>query len=179
VLGGQGAAYLTSFYLEEDRKALLAQLLNEYSTMSVIEVDVILNQIQQIIAQVTRAIEFILSLVLIAGFIVLVASVQATLDSRLQESAILRTLGARSKIVQGALAIEFIVLGFLAGLLATVGAEVALYFLQTELLNIEFTPHWGLFVVGPLVGAVLIGSVGLFSTRKVVKVPPLLVLRQL
>jgi putative ABC transport system permease protein len=179
VLDGQGAAYLTSFYLEEDRKALLAQLLNEYSTMSVIEVDVILNQIQQIIAQVTRAIEFILSLVLIAGFIVLVASVQATLDSRLQESAILRTLGARSKIVQGALAIEFIVLGFLAGLLATVGAEVALYFLQTELLNIEFTPHWGLFVVGPLVGAVLIGSVGLFSTRKVVKVPPLLVLRQL
>ena len=179
VLDGQGAAYLTSFYLSAEQKPVLVEILSNYSTISVIEVDVILKQIQSIVGQVTKAIEFILGLVLIAGLIVLVASVQATLDSRLQESAILRTLGAKAKIVRGALAIEFVSLGALAGFLAAIGAEVALFFLQTELLNMDFRPHWLLFVVGPAVGALIIGAVGLVSTRKVMSVPPLIVLRQI
>lgn len=179
VLDGRGAAYLTSFYLTPDQKPLLVEILSQYSTISVIEVDVILAQIQSIIEQVTVAIEFILSLVLIAGVIVLIASVQATLDSRLQESAILRTLGAKSRMVQGALAIEFSALGALAGILAVLGAQIALYFLQTELLNIAFSPNLWLLLIGPLLGALLIGAVGLASTRRVVKVPPLMVLRQL
>jgi len=179
ILKGAGAAYLTSFYLKPEQKPLLVEILSVYATITVIEVDVILERIQSIIGQVTLAIEFILALVLLAGFIVLVASVQATLDSRLQESAILRTLGARAKIVRGALAIEFIMLGALSGFLAVLGAETALYFLQTQLLNMDFSMHWFLLGVGPIVGAVLIGLVGLVSTRKVVKVPPLIVLRQI
>jgi len=179
VLDGQGAAYLTSFYLTPAQKPILVDILSKYSTISVIEVDVILKQIQSIVGQVTKAIEFILALVLTAGLIVLVASVQATLDSRLQESAILRTLGAKASIVRGALAIEFVSLGALAGFLAAIGAEVALFFLQTELLNMDFSPHWLLFVAGPVVGASIIGLVGLISTRKVMSVPPLIVLRQI
>lgn len=179
ILDGAGAAYLTSFFLAPDQKPLLVDILSNYPTISVIEVDVILTQIQSIVAQVTLAIEFILGLVLVSGFIVLVASVQATLDSRLQESAILRTIGARARVVQGALAIEFIMLGALAGLLAAAGAEVGLYFLQTELLNMDFQPHFYLLLVGPIVGAALIGMVGMISTRKVVRVPPLTVLRRL
>jgi putative ABC transport system permease protein len=179
VLNGQGAAYLTSFYLDGSQKPVLVEILQKYSTITVIEVDVILKQIQGIVGQVTLAIEFILALVLLAGFIVLIASVQATLDSRMQESAILRTIGARSRLVQGALAIEFIALGALAGLLAAAGAEVALFFLQTELLNMEYQPHWSIFILGPIVGAIIIGLLGLTSTRKVVKVPPLTVLRQI
>ena len=179
VLNGAGAAYLTSFYLAADEKAHLVELLQRHPTITVIDVDVILKQVQSIVSQVTRAIEFILGLVLIAGLIVLVASVQATLDSRLQESAILRTLGARAKLVQGALAIEFMSLGGLAGLLAAIGAEAALFMMQTQLLNMAFRPEWWLLVVGPLLGAGLIGLVGMVSTRRVVKVPPLLVLRSL
>lgn len=179
VLEGRGAAFLTSFYLTEDQKPVLVEILSQYSTISIIEVDVILAQIQSIIEQVTVAIEFILSLVLVAGVIVLIASVQATLDSRLQESAILRTLGAKSRMVQGALAIEFAALGALAGILAVLGAQIALFFLQTELLNIAFKPNYLLLIVGPVLGALLIGAVGLLSTRRVVKVPPLMVLRQL
>ena len=179
VLGGQGAAYLTSFYLSPEQKPLLVNLLSEYSTITVIEVDAILEQVQSIVSQVTKAIEFILSLVLMSGLIVLVASVQATLDSRLQESAILRTLGAKAAVVRGALAIEFVALGALAGLLATAGAEIALFFLQTQLLNMDFQPNIYLFILGPVIGALIIGIVGLMSTRKVTKVPPLIVLRQI
>ncbi len=179
VLEGRGAAYLTSFYLSDDQKPFLVQLLQQHPTITVIEVDLILKQIQSIIEQVTFAVEFILMLVLIAGFIVLVASIQATLDDRLQESAILRTLGAKGKTVQGALAIEFVALGALAGLLAALCAEIGLYFLQVELLRMDFSPAPLLFLVGPFVGAFTIAIVGLTSTRRVVKETPLNVLRSL
>lgn len=179
ILNGEGSAYLTSFYLSVDQKSILNEILRQYPTITVIEVDAILDRIQSIVAQVSLAIEFILWLVLLAGFVVLVASIQATLDSRLQESAILRTLGARTQIVRGALAIEFIVLGGLAGLLASLGTQIALYFMQTLMLNMNFQMYWGLILVGPVIGAALISSVGLISTRKVVKVPPLTVLRRI
>ena len=179
ILNGVGAAYLTSFYLTDAQKPLLVDLLHKYPTVSIVEVDIILQQIQSIIEKVTFAIEFILALVLLSGAVVLVASIQATLDSRLQESAILRTLGANARVVQGALAIEFFTLGALAGLLAALCAQIALYFLQTELLNIAFVPSMILLLIGPVIGALAIGGVGLLSTRRVVKVPPLTVLRTL
>jgi putative ABC transport system permease protein len=177
ILGGAGAASITSFYLSPDQKPLLAELLRQHPTVSVIEVDAIIQQIQDIVGQVTVAVEFILGLVLVAGFIVLLASVQATLDVRLVESAILRTLGARAKLVRGGLWIEFASLGALAGLLGALGAEVALAYFQTEMLNLDWTPHPLLWLTGPILGGVVIGTIGVVSTRRVIKVPPMVVLR--
>jgi putative ABC transport system permease protein len=177
VFSGAGSSYLTSFYLPEEKKTVLVDILQAYPTVSVIEVDIIIARIQAIVAQVTRAIEFILSLTLISGLIVLIASIQATLDERMRESAMLRALGAKQKMVMGALAIEFLFIGALAGFLGAVGAEAALYFLQTELFSIDFRPNWLIFVLGPFVGAAVIGAVGLISTRKVIRVPPLTILR--
>lgn len=177
ILDGAGASYLTSFYLSEDQKPLLSGLLRDYPTVTLIEVDVIINQIQDIIGQVTLAVEFILGLVLIAGFIVLLASVQATLDVRLMESAILRTLGARSRLVRGGLWIEFASLGALAGLLGALGAEAALAYFQTEMLELDWTPHVWLWLAGPVLGGLVIGAIGVVSTRRVIRVPPMAVLR--
>lgn len=177
ILDGAGAAYITSFYLDADQKPLLAELLRQHPTVSVIEVDAIIRQIQDIVGQVTVAVEFILVLVLVAGFIVLLASVQATLDVRLVESAILRTLGARAALVRGGLWIEFASLGALAGLLGALGAELALAYFQTEMLNLSWTPHPLLWVTGPVLGGVVIGVIGVVSTRRVIKVPPMVVLR--
>lgn len=177
ILDGVGAAYLTSFYLEPEQKPLLAELVRRYPTVSVIEVDVIIKQIQDIVGQVTVGVEFILALVLISGLLVLLASVQATLDLRLRESAILRTLGAGASLVRGGLWIEFAALGGLAGLLGAVGAEAALAYFQTSLLQLSWTPHYALWILGPAIGAVLIGVIGVMSTRKVIKVPPMTVLK--
>ncbi|GGX45497.1 ABC transporter permease [Saccharospirillum salsuginis] len=177
ILDGAGASYLTSFYLAEDQKPLLSQLLRQYPTVTLIEVDAIINQIQDIVGQVTLAVEFILGLVLVAGFIVLLASVQATLDVRLVESAILRTLGARAGLVRGGLWIEFAALGALAGFLGAIGAEAALAYFQTEMLELAWTPHWLLWLGGPVLGGVVIGAIGVVSTRRVIRVPPMAVLR--
>lgn len=173
------STYMTSFYLEKTEKLFLNTLLNQYPTMTVIEVDALIEQIQIIISQVTLAIELVLILILISGSLVLLASIQASMDERMKQHAILRTLGAGRKLVLGSLAIEFCALGFFAGVLATLGSEVTVYALETQIFQLNYEINPELWVLGPLIGTVLIGTVGTIATLKVVNTPPTTVLREL
>jgi putative ABC transport system permease protein len=173
------STYMTSFHLEKTEKLFLNTLLNSYPTMTVIEVDALIEQIQIIISQVTLAIELVLVLILISGSLVLLASIQASMDERMKQHAILRTLGAGRKLVLGSLAIEFCALGFFAGALATLGSEITVYALETEIFQLEYEVNPVLWVLGPVIGTVLIGVVGTIATLKVVNTPPTTVLRGL
>ena len=132
-----------------------------------------------IVTQVGRAIELVLAVILFAGALVLVAGVQASVDVRLKESALLRALGARRGLLLGALWIEFATLGVFAGLLAVVGAEGAAWALQTQALDLSYQPSPMLWPLGIIAGAVLIGGLGVWSCRRAVRVPPLVVLREI
>ena len=173
------STFMTSFHLEQGRKLFLNQFLNRFPTLTVIEVDMIIRQIQTIIEQVTLAIELVLGLILISGGMVLLASIQASMDERFQQHAVLRTLGASRKLVLGSLSVEFCALGFFAGVLATFGSELTVFGLETQIFEIDYTAHPWLWVVGPAIGILLIGSVGTFATRRVVNSPPTTVLREL
>ncbi len=179
LLEGTAATWLTSFYLPSHQHIFTTELLRLYPTLSVIELDQILEQVQSIIQQITHAIELLLLLVLAAGLLVLYSSIQASLDLRKQESAILKTLGANKTLVKNILLVEFSVLGFIAGLLATLGASLALYFIQTRFMQLSYAPNYTLWVVGPMLGTLLIGSVGWLSTKSVITTPPMKILRSL
>ncbi|MFT6011889.1 MAG: putative ABC transport system permease protein [Candidatus Azotimanducaceae bacterium] len=173
------STFMTSFYLSRDQKLFLNDLIRAHPTMTVIEVDAIIEQIQTIISQVTLAIELVLVLIMVAGGMVLLASIQASMDERFQQHAILRTLGASQRLVMGSLVIEFCMLGLFAGVLATVGAEITVFALQTQVFNLSYAPNPLLWLMGPMIGALLIGTIGTVATRKVVRTSPTIVLRDL
>jgi len=173
------STFMTSFFLERDQKVFLNRLLHEYPTITVIEVDAIIEQIQTIITQVTLAIELVLVLILISGALVLLASIQASMDERFHQHAILRTLGASQKLIMGSLLIEFSALGLFAGLLATFGTEITVFGLETEIFELEYTMHPWLWLLGPIIGMFLIGLIGTSATRRVVKTAPVAILREL
>lgn len=172
------ATYLTSFRLESDRKSFLNRLLRAFPTVTVIEIDEVIGQIQRIIDRVTLAVEMVLALVMVAGALVLVASIQSSMDERLREYGLLRALGASRRRILGALVIEFAALGLFAGVLAAVGAEVTVFLLQEQVFELDGSLHPWVWLGGPLVGVLVIGAIGTLSTRRVVDTPPAIVLRE-
>lgn len=169
----------TSFYLDPSEKPRVGELLALMPTLTIIELDVAIQEIKTIIDQVSQAIELVLLVILVAGALVLIAGVSASVDERLHESAILRALGASRSTLLGAVAIEFAVMGALAGVLAILGSEAAGWALQTQMLDLKYQVQWLLWPTGIALGGGIIGVLGTFACRKVVAVPPLQVLREL
>jgi len=178
VLENFSATYITSFYLPVEQKLFLNTLLKEFPTVSVFSVDEMIRRIQKMVQQVTQAIELVLGLILVAGLLVLIATVQASLDQRLREGALLRSLGASRALVLGSLAIEFASLGALAGGLAAVGSAIVTGALQTQVFDMDYVFHLWPWLIGPLAGVIIVGITGLLACAKVVRVPPLKLLQE-
>jgi len=164
---------LTSFSLPTEQRDALRELTREFPAMTLLEVEAILAQIRDILAQVTLAIEYVMAFVLLAGFTVLFAALQSTLDNRLYEGALLRTLGARKQLLRQANRMEFALLGALAGVMAIVAAELITLLLYRFALNLDWQPHYLLWLIIPLTGALLIGCAGALGTRAVVRESPM------
>lgn len=172
------ATYLTAFHLPKDQQSFLTALLKQYPTVSVISVDAILQQVTQIIDQVSLALTLILVLVFTAAVLVLVAQVQATVEQREQELAILRTLGARGRFLQQAVLFEFAALGLLAGVFATLLAEVLLAVVQQRLFQLPFALHYSLWGLGPVAGVALLTALGTLLLRGILKPTPASLIRR-
>ena len=173
------ATYVTSFYLPEGERTLMAQLVRRFPAVTVIDLEPLMAQVRQILSQVTLAVEYVLLGVLLAGFAVLAASLHASLEERLLEGALLRTLGAsRAQLRAGHLA-EFALLGALAGLFAAGGAQGVALLLYTRVFHLPAHVQWPLWLLLPPLGALLVGAAGFWGTRRVVVQSPLTVLRGL
>ena len=170
---------MTSLYIPPQQKLLVNDLLRKYPTVQVIELDKIIDRIRTIVSQVTRGLEVMTLLILSCGVLVMFAAVSLSMSERLQESAILRTLGSSRRLILGIQLIEFSTLGIMAGLLASIGAEAAIAMLQRFMFDLPFALHPWLWIAGPLAGGVLVGALGVGYSRKAVVQPPLEVLKSL
>lgn len=178
-LHGKPATYMASFYLPPQGKTELGAMMRAFPALTIIDLDRMMEQVRGILEQVTLAVEFVLFFVLLAGFAVLYAALQASLEERLYEGALLRTLGgSRRQLRSGHLA-EYGLLGALAGVLAALGAEIIAYILYTRVFDLNYQIQWEMWLWLPLLGAVLIGLAGYWGTRRVVAQSPLVVLRGL
>ncbi|SUD39907.1 permease [Ectopseudomonas mendocina] len=171
------ATYLTSFYLPPGQDAELIKLSRAFPSVTLLQVDALLAQLRSILAQVTLAIEYVLLFVLAAGITVLLAGLQATLDERIRQGALLRALGAERKLLVSARRAEFGLLGAAAGLLAALGCELVSFLLYRYAFDMSWQPHPWLLLL-PVIGALLIGLAGVLGTRRALNASPLSVLRE-
>ncbi|WP_371193438.1 ABC transporter permease [Glaciecola sp. SC05] len=154
------ATYITSFHLDEARKPEISRIMAPFASVTLFDVDARINQLREIIDQVSMAVEFILILVLIAGALVLIAQVQASMDERLQELAILRTLGLKGISIRFSVINEFVIIGTVAGLMAALANEFSLYMLQTKVFQMPPSLHAEYWAIAPVVGALVVGLLG-------------------
>lgn len=170
------ATYMTSFHLPEGKERELVQLARDFPSATILQVEALLSQLRSILAQVSLAVEYVLMFVLAAGLAVLFAGLQATLDERIRQGALLRALGAERRLLLKARRAEFGVLGAASGLLAAVGCELVSALLYHFVFDLRWQPHPWLLLL-PVIGALLVGAAGVLGTRRALNASPLDVLR--
>jgi putative ABC transport system permease protein len=168
---------LTSFYLAPGHDQQIVELARAFPASTLLQVEALLEQLRSILAQVTLAVEYVLLFVLAAGMTVLFSGLQATLDERIRQGALLRALGAERRLLVKARRIEFGLLGAASGLLAALGTELISWVLYRFAFHLQWSPHPWLLIL-PLIGALLIGGAGIFGTRRALNASPLTVLRE-
>ncbi|WP_237442917.1 ABC transporter permease [Sinobacterium norvegicum] len=169
---------MTSFYLPDELHPQIAELLKAIPTAIVIEVDTIIKQIRSIIHHVSLALQLVLVFVMLGSVLVMVATVQHSLDSRKKENTVIRALGGSKRLIVGSLIGEFVIIGFIAGVLATVGAELILLALQQWLMKLPLELHPELWYLAPLLGTAIVGFAGYIAARRVTRVAPMQLLRE-
>jgi putative ABC transport system permease protein len=173
------ASYITSFYLPVGKEAFLSQLVRQFPNITVIDVAAIMAQVRQVIERVTLALEYVFGFTIMAGLMVLYAAIQSSLDERLLEGAVLRTLGAGRRQLLGGMAVEFAGIGLIAGLIAASGAAIAGYMLAEHVFHFAYHLNTDLWWWGGVGGAVTVSLAGMWGTRIILRRPPWQTLREL
>jgi putative ABC transport system permease protein len=177
-LDGLAGTWLTSMKLDPGQRKMLVDLVRRFPSVSVFDIDAILAQVRDVINRASLAVQYVFLFTLAAGVTVLLAAIQATRDERRYESAMLRTLGARRRVVLAGVASEFTALGMLAGVLAAIGATLAGWLLAREVFDLEYTIDPWVWAIGLAAGALIVGGAGTLAARGVVNHPPISTLRE-
>jgi putative ABC transport system permease protein len=165
--------------LPKGEKTFLNTLVKQYPSITIIELDAIMNQVKTILTQVTLAVEYVMAFVLLAGITVLLAALQSSMDERMHNATIIRTLGAKKHYIRKTLLAEFSLLGLFAGLIAVLGTELTAWVLYTRVFDLPFELHGWMWLAGPAAGVLFITLAGYASTRKVMNQSPMKTLREI
>jgi putative ABC transport system permease protein len=148
-----------------------------FPNVSIIDLGSILKSVDAIIGKAEDVVRFMSAFTLLTGLVVLAGALATSRRQRIQESMLLRTLGATKRQLMQILAVEYAVLGILAGLAGTVLSLGTAWGICHYMLKIPFLPSLGLLPVVWLGIAGLTLATGLIGTGKILDHPPLEVLR--
>jgi putative ABC transport system permease protein len=173
------ATYMSALKAPASNDAKFDNALSQnFPNVTVVDMSQTIGQVQRVLDQVIRAIEFLFGFTLLAGLIVLWATVSATREERAKEYAVLRAIGARSSLLRAVQRAELLGVGFLAGVLAGVVAMG----MGWALAKLAFEFNWTVSLWTPLAtgvaGAVLAWAAGYFGLRGVLNRPVMMSLRE-
>ena len=177
VLKDYPASWITSFYLPSEKAAFVNRLVREFPGLTVVDVEAILRQVQDIMDQVAKAVQFVFLFTVLAGVIVLYAALATAAEERRYELAVMRALGARRELLRRALLSEFAAIGALSGLIAALGAQAVGQVLARRIFHFEVEVDFALPVIAMLGGALLVCAAGWFAAARLMRTPPLEALR--
>jgi putative ABC transport system permease protein len=170
--------FITAFRLPPEKATLVNQLVRDFPNLTIVDIGSVVRQIQGVIDQVVRAVEFLFLFTLASGVLVLYAALVGSQDERIREAGLLRALGATRRQLSTAQWIEFALVGGLAGLLAATGAAATGWALAEFVFNFEWRFSPMVWVAGIAVGAACAFIGGWVGLRNVLRHPPLQTLRE-
>lgn len=153
------------------------QLVRSFPNITSIDMTSTIAQLQRVLDQVIRAVEFLFGFTLAAGLVVLFAAISATREERAREFAIMRAVGARSRLLRQVQRAELAGVGLLAGFLSSVVAMGIGGALASQVFGFEWTPPLWVPAAGALAGGLLALGAGWWGLREVLRRPVVETLR--
>jgi putative ABC transport system permease protein len=162
---------------EVERSRFQRALVDKYPNVSVIDVVDIVRAVERILNNITLAVSFVGAFILLSGALILIGSLAMTKFQRIYEVAVLKTLGAKRKMLLRILLAEYGLMGFVAGIIGSLGAVGLSYVASRFVFEIpwSFTPvvNFG----GVAATVILVVTVGVLATADVLTRKPLVTLR--
>ncbi|MBW8828447.1 MAG: FtsX-like permease family protein [Burkholderiales bacterium] len=153
-------------------------LSREFPNITNIDVSASIGQVQRVLDQVIRAVEFLFGFTLAAGLVVLFAAVTATRESRAREFAVMRALGASGKLLAQVQRAELLGVGALAGVLASLAAIAVGWALARYAFEFSWNASPMVPLAGGVAGALLALAAGWWGLRDVLRRPVVETLRR-
>ena len=153
-------------------------LSREFPNITNVDVSASIAQVQRVLDQVIRAVEFLFGFTLAAGLVVLFAAVSATREARAREFAVMRALGASRSLLARVQRTELLGVGALAGALASVAAIGIGWALARYAFEFSWNVPPVVPLVGTITGAVLALAAGWWGLREVLRRPVVETLRR-
>lgn len=161
----------------QPRALFQRELVERFPNISVIDVRDIIEVARGIVGNVSLAVSFVGGFVFLSGLLILIGSIAMTKFHRLYESAILKTLGAKKKLIIQTLLVEYGILGLLAGLLGSTAAIALTWAICKYSLKIKWHLMPSVNVLGTVAAVLLVMLVGVISSWDVMVKKPLGILR--
>ena len=168
----KSSTHITSFFIPKSKQKVAAELMREFRTVSVFSIEELIQQIRDIVDQVTKALNSILLLTCLSALFLAFSALQDGFDQRRHQSAILRTLGATGKLVKVSSLIEFSILGLISGLLGSSIAHTGVYFIETRVFETipGFYPE--IWILGPVIGILIVSGLCLYLVNGLMRQSP-------
>ena len=180
-------SYISAFRAPELRAVVVGQsrttsfdneLVKAFPNITNVDMSTTLAQVQRVLDQVIRAVEFLFGFTLAAGLVVLFAAITATREERAKEFAIMRAVGARASLLRQVQRAELAGVGLLAGFLASLVSLAVGWALARYVFDFNWTGSWMVPVSGSLAGALLALAAGWWGLRSVLNTPVIETLRK-
>jgi putative ABC transport system permease protein len=171
------ATYMSAFKAPEV-KGFDNALVRQFPNVTNVDTSLTINQVQRVLDQVIRAVEFLFGFTLLAGLVVLFAAVTATREERTREFAILRAVGARSQLLRQVQRAELAGVGMLAGVLASIVAIAVGWALAKYVFEFTWTAAAWVVPAAGILGALLALAAGWWGLRAVLNTPVMSTLRR-
>ncbi|MEY3782930.1 MAG: hypothetical protein RIS97_1108, partial [Pseudomonadota bacterium] len=153
-------------------------LVKNYPNITNVDMSATLSQIQKVLDQVIRAVEFLFAFTLAAGVVVLLTAITATKDERAKEFAVMRALGAGGKLLRQVQGAELAGVGLLAGFLASIIAVAIGWAMARYVFEFSWSIKLWVPLAGAFAGSVLALIAGTYVLRSVLRRPVIETLRQ-
>lgn len=153
-------------------------MVQRFPNVSIIDLSLVLSIVDKLLDKVGFVIRFMAGFSIFTGLIVLIASVLISKYQRIQESVLLRTLGASRKQIFYITALEYFFLGALAAATGIVLSLGISWMLAKFVFETEFTLQWLPLLIVFVAICLLTVFIGLINSRAVVRRPPLEILRE-